>query len=174
MRNNKRLYESIMKDVSKIVKKHLNETDNEMYDNQMLNKDSKLIDDKDNHDKLTRKEFLNLLEYYDLKSTKNIKTLNRRSDEYNRNSKNITTIYHKNSKLIDSYYYPSIQIKLLGYGWEDTQSYYADTPHSILHIDLNNKHEESTNYRNLDTNLYANDYTINNLQIIKEALEKYI
>lgn len=153
--------------------------DNFICERLSLNKQSKLVDnkdnrDKDNHNKLTRKEFLNLLEYYDLKSTKNIKTLNKRSNEYNRNSKNITTIYHKNSKLIDSYYYPSISIKLLNYGWQDTQSYYADTAHRELRIDLDSKHEKSTYYENLDSSLYANDYTINNLQIIKEALEKYI
>ena len=39
----KQLYESIMKDVSKIVKKHLNETDNEMYDNEMSYNFSKYI-----------------------------------------------------------------------------------------------------------------------------------
>ena len=38
-RNNKRLYESIIRDVSKIVKKHLNEVSKEMTDN-MLRKHS--------------------------------------------------------------------------------------------------------------------------------------
>lgn len=160
-RNIRRLYESIMKDVAKTVKRNL------LFED-------KTSKEPDNHEKLTRKEFLNLLEDYDLKSTKNIKTLNRRSDEYNRNSKNITTIYHKNSKLMDSYYYPNIRIKLLGYGWKDTQSYYAGTAHTVLRINLNSKQEKSTRYDNLDSGLYANDYTINNLQIIKEALEKYI
>ena len=36
MRNNRRLYESIMRDVSKIVKKHLNESDKQEIDDLMF------------------------------------------------------------------------------------------------------------------------------------------